>query len=386
MVNPFTKAELERYSRHLIIPEFNLEGQRKLKEAHVLVIGSGGLGSPLLMYLAAAGVGHIGIVDFDVIEDHNLQRQVLFGVDQVGASKAHSAKERILKLNPHIEVTVHDTRITSANALELVSQYDVVADGTDNFPTRYLVNDACVLAGKTNVYASIYRFEGQCSVFNHLRPDGTRGPNYRDLFPSPPPPGLVPSCSEGGVIGVLPGILGSLQALEVIKVLSGVGDVLDGRLFLFDAATFGTRTLKVRPNAKNPLTGENPTQTELIDYEMFCGLGDKPKEERPVREIEPTALADQLKTEAPPVVIDVREPYEYAIAHMDGILMPQDTVAERVADIPRDRPVVVHCRSGIRSARIIRMLEDDHGYDNLLNLRGGILAWQEDVNPNLARY
>lgn len=386
MVNPFTKAELERYSRHLIIPEFNLQGQRKLKEAHVLVIGSGGLGSPLLMYLAAAGVGHIGIVDFDVIEDHNLQRQVLFGVDQVGASKAHSAKERILKLNPHIEVTVHDTRITSANALELVSQYDVVADGTDNFPTRYLVNDACVLAGKTNVYASIYRFEGQCSVFNHLRPDGTRGPNYRDLFPSPPPPGLVPSCSEGGVIGVLPGILGSLQALEVIKVLSGVGDVLDGRLFLFDAATFGTRTLKVRPNPKNPLTGENPTQTELIDYEMFCGLGDKPKEERAVREIEPTALAEQLKADAPPVVIDVREPYEYAIAHMDGILMPQDTVAERVADIPRDRPVVVHCRSGIRSARIIRMLEDDHGYDNLLNLRGGILAWQEDVNPNLARY
>lgn len=386
MVNPFTKAELERYSRHLIIPEFNLEGQRKLKEAHVLVIGSGGLGSPLLMYLAAAGVGHIGIVDFDVIEDHNLQRQVLFGVDQVGASKAHSAKERILKLNPHIEVTVHDTRITSANALELVSQYDVVADGTDNFPTRYLVNDACVLAGKTNVYASIYRFEGQCSVFNHLRPDGTRGPNYRDLFPSPPPPGLVPSCSEGGVIGVLPGILGSLQALEVIKVLSGVGDVLDGRLFLFDAATFGTRTLKVRPNPKNPLTGENPTQTELIDYEMFCGLGDKPKEERPVREIEPTALAEQLKADAPPVVIDVREPYEYAIAHMDGILMPQDTVAERVADIPRDRPVVVHCRSGVRSARIIRMLEDDHGYDNLLNLRGGILAWQEDVNPDLARY
>lgn len=386
MVNPFTKAELERYSRHLIIPEFNLQGQRKLKEAHVLVIGSGGLGSPLLMYLAAAGVGHIGIVDFDVIEDHNLQRQVLFGVDQVGASKAHSAKERILKLNPHIEVTVHDTRITSANALELVSQYDVVADGTDNFPTRYLVNDACVLAGKTNVYASIYRFEGQCSVFNHLRPDGTRGPNYRDLFPSPPPPGLVPSCSEGGVIGVLPGILGSLQALEVIKVLSGVGDVLDGRLFLFDAATFGTRTLKVRPNPKNPLTGENPTQTELIDYEMFCGLGDKPKEERAVREIEPAALAKQLKADAPPVVIDVREPYEYAIAHMDGILMPQDTVAERVADIPRDRPVVVHCRSGIRSARIIRMLEDDHGYDNLLNLRGGILAWQEDVNPNLARY
>ena len=350
MVNPFTKAELERYSRHLIIPEFNLEGQRKLKEAHVLVIGSGGLGSPMLMYLAAAGVGHIGIVDFDVIEDHNLQRQVLFGVDQVGASKAQSAKDRILALNPHIEVTVHETRITSENALELIEQYDVVADGTDNFPTRYLVNDACVLAGKTNVYASIYRFEGQCSVFNYPRPDGTRGPNYRDLFPSPPPPGL------------------------------------DGRQFLFDAATFGTRTLKVRPNAKNPLTGENPTQTELIDYDMFCGLGGAPKEERPVREITPTALAEQLQTGTPPVVIDVREPYEFAIAEMGGVLMPVETVPERLAEIPKDQPVVVHCRSGVRSARIIRMLEDQHGYDNLLNLKGGILAWQEDVDPSLARY
>ncbi len=223
-------------------------------------------------------------------------------------------------------------------------------------------------------------------MFNHLRPDGTRGPNYRDLFPSPPPPGLVPSCSEGGVIGVLPGILGSLQALEVIKVISGVGDVLDGRLFLFDAATFGTRTLKVRSNASNPLTGENPTQTELIDYEMFCGLGDAPVKERAVDEIGPTDLADQLQGDTPPVVIDVREPYEFAIAEMGGILMPQDTVPERVADIPRDRPVVVHCRSGVRSARIIRMLEDEHGYDNLLNLKGGILAWQEQVNPALARY
>ncbi|MCH1583166.1 MAG: molybdopterin-synthase adenylyltransferase MoeB [Flavobacteriales bacterium] len=386
MVNPFTKAELERYSRHLIIPEFNLEGQRKLKEAKVLVIGSGGLGSPMLMYLAAAGVGHIGIVDFDVIEDHNLQRQVLFDIDQVGASKAQSAKERILGLNPHIDVTVHETRITSENALELIEQYDVVADGTDNFPTRYLVNDACVLAGKTNVYASIYRFEGQCSVFNHLRPDGSRGPNYRDLFPSPPPPGLVPSCSEGGVIGVLPGILGSLQALEVIKVISGVGDVLDGRLFLFDAATFGTRTLKVRPNAKNPLTGEHPTQTELIDYEMFCGLGGAPKEERPVKEISPAALDAIGKQGEAPVLIDVREPYEFAIAEMGGVLMPVDSVPERLTEIPKDRPVVIHCRSGVRSARVIRMLEDQHGYDNLLNLKGGILGWQEDVDPSLARY
>ena len=386
MEHPFSKAELERYSRHLIIPEFNIEGQRKLKEAKVLVVGSGGLGSPLLLYLAAAGVGHIGIVDFDVIEDHNLQRQVLFGVDQVGQSKAAAAKARIQSLNPHIEVTVHETRLTSANALDIIADYDVVADGTDNFPTRYLVNDACVLLGKTNVYASIYRFEGQCSVFNHLRPDGTRGPNYRDLFPSPPPPGLVPSCSEGGVIGVLPGILGSLQALEVIKVISGVGDVLDGRLFLCDAGTFHTRTLKVRANASNPLTGEHPTQTELIDYEMFCGLGDAPVQEREVAEIDPVALADQLRSEAPPVVIDVREPYEYAIAQMGGTLIPVESVPERLEAIPKDRPVVVHCRSGVRSARVIRMLEDDHGYGNLLNLKGGILAWQEQVDGGLARY
>ena len=248
----FSKAELERYSRHLIIPEFNIEGQRKLKAARVLVVGSGGLGSPLLQYLAAAGVGTIGIVDFDVVEDHNLQRQVLFGQKDVGRPKAEAAKERILDLNPHIKVEVHNTALTSENALEIVAQYDVVADGTDNFPTRYLVNDACVLLDKVNVYASIYRFDGQVSVFNYVDRSGNRGPNYRDLYAAPPPPGLVPSCAEGGVIGVLPGIVGSLQANEVIKVISGIGEPLAGRLFLFDALSFETRILKIRRELELP--------------------------------------------------------------------------------------------------------------------------------------
>lgn len=382
----FTKAELERYSRHLILPEFNIEGQRKLKLGSVLVIGSGGLGSPLLLYLAAAGVGKIGIVDFDVVDDTNLQRQVLFTVKNVGMPKAVAAAQRIQDLNPHIEVVVHNERFTRENARDLVRQYDVVADGTDNFPTRYLVNDACVLEGKVNVYASIYRFEGQCSVFNALQPDGERGPNYRDLFPSPPPPGLVPSCAEGGVLGVLPGILGSLQALEVIKVLSGVGDPLIGRLFLFDATSFTTRTVKIRKHSGNPLTGEHPTQTELIHYEQFCGLNE-PAEELVVQHtLEPRALAEWKAQGKPHLVVDVREPYEFAIANLGGELIPVDTVSESLHRIPRDIPVVVHCRSGIRSARAISLLEREHGYSNLHNLQGGILAWQAEINPALARY
>lgn len=382
---PFSKAELERYSRHLILPEFNIEGQRKLKEGSVLVIGSGGLGSPLLLYLAAAGVGRIGIVDFDRLDETNLQRQVLFTVDDVGALKAEAAAARLRALNPHIALEVHATRFTRENARDLVAQYDVVADGTDNFPTRYLVNDACVLEGKVNVYASIYRFEGQCSVFHALLADGTRGPNYRDLFPSPPPPGLVPSCAEGGVIGVLPGILGSLQALEVIKVLSGVGEPLAGRLFLFDATTFTTRTVKVRKRPDNPLTGEAPTQTDLIAYDAFCGIGEAVAE-RAVRGLAPSELAQWQAEGRVHVVIDVREPYEFSIAQMGGVLIPLDSVAESTHRIPRDVPVVVHCRSGVRSARAIRLLESEHGYTNLYNLDGGILAWQEAVAPELARY
>jgi len=382
----FSKEELERYSRHLIIPEFNIEGQKKLKASSVLVIGSGGLGSPLLLYLAAAGIGRIGIVDFDTVDASNLQRQVLFGIQDVGVSKAVAASKRLKSLNPRIKIEVHDTMFTVENARELVSKYDVIADGTDNFPTRYLVNDACVLENKVNVYASIFRFEGQASVFNELLADGTRGPNYRDLFPAPPPPGLVPSCAEGGVIGVLPGILGSLQALEVLKVISGVGDTLSGRLFLFDATGFTTRILKVRKNKDNPLNGENPTQTELINYEQFCGIGTSTEKKREVAEMSVQEFDQWRKEGVKHILIDVREPYEFGIAEMGGELIPLATVLESTDRIPKDIPVVVQCRSGARSARAIRELEDAHGYTNLINLTGGILDWQEAIQPELARY
>ncbi|MGA1374485.1 MAG: molybdopterin-synthase adenylyltransferase MoeB [Flavobacteriales bacterium] len=370
-------SELERYSRHIILPEFGVDGQVKLKNSRVLVVGSGGLGSPLLLYLAAAGVGHITIVDFDCVEDTNLQRQVLFDGRDIGRPKAEAAAERLRALNPHIHVEARNVRFTSENARALVRDSDVVADGTDNFATRYLVNDACVLEGRPNVYASIYRFEGQISVFNAALPDGSRGPNYRDLFPSPPPPGLVPSCAEGGVLGVLPGILGSLQALEVIKVLTGVGEALVGRLFLFDAATFTSRTLKLRSRADNPLTGQAPQQTELIDYAAFCGAAT----ERPVRELSPQEFTQWRNTGRPHVVIDVREPHEYAVDHLGGILLPLGTVADVSHRIPREVDVVVHCKGGIRSARAIRQLEDLHGFTNLYNLTGGIVAYRSHPVP-----
>jgi adenylyltransferase/sulfurtransferase len=384
----FSKEELERYSRHLIIPEFNVEGQRKLKQSKVLVVGSGGLGAPLLLYLAAAGVGHIGIVDFDVVEDSNLQRQVLFSQKDLGRPKVEAARDRLLGLNPHIEITTYNTHLSSENAMEILEGYDLVADGTDNFPTRYLVNDACVFLGIPNVYASIYRFEGQASVFNYAYADGSRGPNFRDLFPSPPPPGLVPSCAEGGVIGVLPGILGSIQANEVIKVLSGVGDPLAGRLFLFDAATFHTRTLKIRKDPSNPVSGENPSVTKLIDYEAFCGyLPDSEKEEKMnVKEISAKELDNWKKEGKNFQLIDVREPYEYAISNMGGVLIPQGQVEYEVSKIRKDIPVVVHCRSGVRSASAIEILQARHGFENLYNLRGGILAWADEINPELAKY
>jgi molybdopterin/thiamine biosynthesis adenylyltransferase/rhodanese-related sulfurtransferase len=374
--NGFSPEEYARYSRHIIIPEFGLEAQQKLRDARVLVIGSGGLGSPMLLYLAAAGVGHIGIVDFDVVDDSNLQRQVLFTTEDVGLSKARQAKERIQKLNPHIRVTVHELRLDSSNAREIIRAYDVVADGTDNFPTRYLVNDACVLEGKVNVYASIFQFEGQVSVFNYLQPNGERGPNYRDLFPEPPPPGLVPSCAEGGVLGVLPGILGSMQALEVIKVVTGVGEPLVGRIFLFDAASFETRFLKVR---KQPDTRIE----KLIDYQVFCGLG---QPEAPVQEISVEELAAWQKAGRTFQLIDVREPYEYEIAQIGGELIPLAQVEASADRLRRDVPVVVHCRSGVRSARAIRSLQALGGFDNLHNLAGGILAYAEKVDSSLTRY
>ena len=374
----FSKEELERYSRHLIIPEFNIEGQRKLKEAKVLVVGTGGLGSPLLLYLTAAGVGNIGILDFDVVDDSNLQRQVLFTVDDVGKPKSEAAKARLQKLNPHVNFTVHNTMLTSENALDIVKDYDVVADGTDNFPTRYLVNDACVILDKVNVYASIFRFEGQVSVFNYKNADGEYGPHYRDLFPTPPPPGLVPSCAEGGVIGVLPGIIGSLQANEVLKVVSGVGDPLAGRLFLFDALSFETRVMKIHKNKNTPAV------TELIDYEIFCGLGEK-EEEKKVKEITVEELSQWKATKKDFQLIDVREAYEFDIANLDGELIPLGEVADHVNDIRSDVDVVVHCRSGKRSADAIVQLEK-LGFKNLYNLKGGILAWADQLDPEMAKY
>ena len=375
--NQLTASELARYARHIAIPEFGLEGQKKLKNSKVLVIGSGGLGSPVLLYLAAAGVGTIGIVDFDIVDDSNLQRQVLFTVDDVGKSKARTAANRLKALNPHIDIHVHETRFTRENALDLVREYDVVADGTDNFPTRYLVNDACVLAGKVNVYASIFQFEGQVSVFNYLQEDGTRGPNYRDMFPEPPPPGLVPNCAEGGVLGVLPGIIGSMQASEVIKVLTGVGEPLAGRLFLFDAASFTTRILKVNKDPETKISG-------LIDYDEFCGI--TKTRAGSVKEVTVQELYNMMTKGADFQLIDVREPHEYGIANLGGELIPLGTVSAAASKISRDKKVVVHCRSGVRSANAIRQLQDEFGFDNLYNLKGGILAWSKEIDASIPTY
>lgn len=376
--NTLSPSEMARYARHLAIPEFGRVAQEKLKAASVLVIGSGGLGSPLLLYLTAAGVGNIGIVDFDVVDESNLQRQVLFTVDDIGKPKAETAKNRLKALNPHVNFQVYNTAFTKENAFEIAKDYDLIADGTDNFPTRYLTNDVCVLTDKVNVYASIFRFEGQVSVFNYLKEDGTRGPNYRDLFPEPPPPGMVPSCAEGGVLGVLPGIIGSLQASEVIKVITGVGEPLAGRLFLFDAASFITRTLKVR---KDP----NLKITQLIDYEQFCGILPK-KDNDMVNEIGVKELKQWLEEEKDFQLIDVRETYEYDIANLEGELVPLNTILNYVENIAKDKPVVIHCRSGVRSANAIKVLQKQFGFENLLNLRGGILDWAKTIDTTMPTY
>lgn len=376
--NHLNPAEKARYARHIAIPEFGLEGQHKLKNSKVLVVGSGGLGSPVLLYLAAAGVGHIGIVDFDVVDESNLQRQIIFNVYDIGKSKAYTAKEKLKALNPHVQVTVHETRLEKENARGLIRQYDIVADGTDNFPTRYLVNDVCVLEGKPNVYASIFQFEGQVSVFNYLQENGNRGPNYRDMFPEPPPPGLVPSCAEGGVIGVLPGIIGSMQANEVIKVITGVGEPLAGRLFLFDAASFTTRILKVRKNPNTKIEG-------LINYEEFCGIMPE-LELKKIKEATVQELANLLKNNADFQLIDVREPYEYEIANLNGELIPLATITSFANKISRDKKVIIHCRSGARSAKAILDLETQFGFDNLFNLKGGILAWSREIDSSVHTY
>lgn len=373
-----SKEELARYSRHIIIPEFNIEGQKKLKAAKVLVIGTGGLGSPMLLYLAAAGVGTIGIVDFDVVDDSNLQRQVLFDVKDVGRPKVEAARERTLGLNPHINVIAYNEHLSSKNALEIFKDYDVVADGTDNFPTRYLVNDACVLTGIPNVYASIYRFDGQVSVFNY-----NNGPNYRDLYPEPPPPGLVPSCAEGGVLGVLPGIIGSLQANEVIKVITGIGETLSGRLFSFDALNFTTRIFKVAKDKNNPLTGEYPTLKELIDYQQFCGI--VPEAVPVVKEISVQELKQKFDAKEDFQLIDVREQHEYDFVNLGAELIPLNSITEQQHRIARDKPVVVHCKAGTRSAKAIAALEQ-YGFTNLYNLKGGIVAYAKEIDTRLPVY
>ncbi|MDX2246408.1 MAG: molybdopterin-synthase adenylyltransferase MoeB [Bacteroidia bacterium] len=385
----FSRAEIERYSRHLIIPEFNIAGQRKLKAGKVLVVGGGGLGSPLLQYLAAAGVGTIGIVDYDRVDDSNLQRQVLYGLESVGKLKVDEAKKRIENLNPHITVHTYNVMLSSENALDIIKDYDVVADGTDNFATRYLVNDACVLLGKVNVYGSIFQFEGQVSVFNYTDKEGNTGPNYRDLFPTPPPPGLVPSCAEGGVIGVLPGIIGSMQALEVIKVVSGVGEPLAGRLFLFDALNFSSRILRIHKDETNPLTGKNPTQKELIDYVQFCGapqVEQEHVENLPVKEVTVAELDRFRSLGTDFQLIDVREPHEYEIVNIGGELIPQNEIEDHLEKIHSGKPVIIHCRSGVRSAKVIRLLEEKYGFENLYNLKGGVLAYAKEINTALPTY
>jgi sulfur-carrier protein adenylyltransferase/sulfurtransferase len=378
----FSRAELARYARHFVLPEFGMEGQRRLKNSSVLVVGAGGLGCPMLLYLAAAGVGRIGIVDPDRVDDSNLQRQVLYTTSDVGKYKVEAAKERLLALNPHIQIETYPFGLTSANALKIIELYDLVADGTDNFPTRYLVNDACVLQGKVNVYASIFRFEGQVSVFNFSKNKEERGVNYRDIFPTPPPPGLVPDCAEGGVLGVLPGIIGSMQASEVIKILSGVGEPLTGRLFIFDAADFTTRVLKL---SKNP--NYQPI-TELIDYDMFCGLKTEnivenaQNTEGPLSEISVQELVKWKAQNIDFQLVDVREGYEYEAANIGGTLIPLNILANNLDIISKEKPVVVHCKSGARSAKAIELLKS-HGFTNLINLKGGILAYAKEIDAHL---
>ncbi len=375
-----SKEELIRYNRQIILPDFGTEGQDKLKAASVLVIGAGGLGAPNLLYLAAAGIGRIGIIDFDEVSLSNLHRQVLFNENEVGKNKAQTAKERLELLNPEVKFEVFEKPITSLNAMEIIANYDLVVDGSDNLPTRYLVNDACCFLGKPLVYGAIFRFEGQVSVFNHMDNEGKRGPNYRDLFPTPPPPDMVPSCSEGGVLGVLPGIIGAMQANEAIKIITGIGSTLSGKLFLYDAQDVSTRTLNVQPNAENPLSGDDPTLTELIDYEAFCG-GEHVKAYNEITALE---LGKKLKEDTIHL-LDVREDYEYEIANLGGQFIPLNQVVDRKSEIPNDRPIVVMCKSGARSQKAIDLLKKE-GFDQLLNLKGGILAWQKEIDLDMDTY
>src|SRR5438105_6252917 len=376
-----TNDEYKRYSRHLIMPEVGLDGQLKLKAAKVLCIGAGGLGSPVAMYLAAAGVGTLGIVDFDTVDFSNLQRQILHGTPDVGRPKLASAKDRLNALNPNVNIETYETALTSENALKLFEPYDVIVDGTDNFPTRYLVNDACVLLGKPNAYGSIFRFEGQASVFAMKE-----GPCYRCLYPEPPPPGLVPSCAEGGVLGILPGLVGVIQATEAIKLILGKGDPLIGRLLLVDALGMKFRELKLRKNPDCPVCGKHPSITKLIDYNEFCGIrGEEKPMEVGVPEIQVEELKSRLDSGEDVFVLDVREPHEYQICNISGYLIPLGDLPKRVHELDSSREIVAHCRSGARSAKAVDFLRQA-GFKKVHNLAGGILAWAERVDPKMPKY
>jgi adenylyltransferase/sulfurtransferase len=369
--------ELRRYGRHLLLPEVGIDGQRKLKRARVLIIGAGGLGSPLALYLAAAGVGTLGLVDFDTVELSNLQRQVLHGTRDVGRRKLDSARDRIADVNPLVRIESHDTRLSAENALAIIGAYDLVVDGTDNFATRYLVNDACVLSGRPNVYGSIFRFDGQVSVFAT-----TDGPCYRCVYPEPPPPGLVPSCADGGVLGVLPGLVGTLQATEALKLLLGIGTPLAGRLLLVDALHGGVRTVRTRRDPKCPACGTRQL-TSLVDYEAFCGVSTAREPDADVPRITPQALAARLSAGDDVQVLDVREPHEWELAHLAGArLVPLMALGDALSTLPRDRDLVVHCKVGGRSAKAVRLLRDA-GFTRVWNLSGGIDRWRTDVDPSL---
>jgi molybdopterin/thiamine biosynthesis adenylyltransferase/rhodanese-related sulfurtransferase len=373
-----SKEEVLRYSRHLIMPEVGMEGQLKLKQAKVLCVGTGGLGAPLGLYLAAAGVGRIGLVDFDTVDSTNLQRQILFGTKDVGRPKIAAASDRLRDLNPDIQIDTFETHLSSENAVNILKDYDFIVDGTDNFPTRYLVNDASVLLGKPNIYGSIFRFEGQVTVFGY-----PGGPCYRCLYPEPPPPGLVPSCAEGGVLGVLPGIVGSIQAAETLKLIIGVGQPLVGRLLLFDALAMRFRELKLRKNPDCP----HPTITKLIDYAEFCGIRgeEAPAPQTSVPEITPRDLKARLDRGDDLYILDVREPHEYQICNLGGHLIPLGDLSKRVSELDSAREIVAHCRSGKRSAEAAEFLQRA-GFRKVLNLKGGILAWSDDVDPSVPKY
>ena len=380
-----SKDEILRYSRHLIIPEVGMEGQQKLKAAKVLLVGTGGLGAPLGLYLAAAGVGTIGLVDFDVVDFTNLQRQVIHHTSDVGKKKLDSAAEKMIAINPHISIRKHEVALTSENALDILKDYDLVVDGTDNFPTRYLVNDACVLLGKPNVYGSIFRFEGQSTVFAY---EG--GPCYRCLYPEPPPPGLVPSCAEGGVLGILPGTIGLIQATETVKLILGIGEPLVGRLLLYDALGMKFRELKLRKNPECPVCGDHRTITKLIDYHQFCGVPQQAtaEEARTVNdgEIDPVEVKAKIDRGEKFVLIDVREPHEYKICSIpQARLIPLGEVAKRYIELDANAETVVHCKSGMRSAKAVDFLRKN-GFTNVRNMKGGILAWADKVDPSVPKY